>query len=45
MTSKRLFQTFCLNLVGGAGERAQYLKKQNIFGLIGDKVRYQGRIR
>ena len=44
MTSKRLFQTFCLNLAGGAGKRAQYLKKHNIFGLIGDKVRYQGRV-
>ena len=44
MTPKRLIQTASLILVGGAMKRAEYLKKRHIFGYIGNKVRYQGRV-
>ena len=44
MTLKRLFQTLALNFQRGANARAQYLKKNHIFGAVGEHFRYQPRM-
>ena len=44
MKRKRLLQTIALNLRMGNAARADYLKKKQIFGYIGENVRYQARL-
>lgn len=44
MKLERLIQTVGLNLQRGAFARGVYLKKKNVFAMMGDKVRFQPRM-
>lgn len=39
--NKRVIQTICMNIRGGSVSRAKYLRKKQILGLVGERVRFQ----
>lgn len=43
MNFKRLWQTIRLNFQGNAAQRANFLRRNNIFGLVGERVGYSPR--
>lgn len=44
MKAKRLWWTIRLALKRGAGRRGEYAKKAGVFGMVGERVRYQPRM-
>ena len=44
MQGKRLYHTIRLWMTGGAGKRAEYLRKHHVFADIGDHCSFMGRI-
>ncbi|MBR4331597.1 MAG: acyltransferase [Clostridia bacterium] len=44
MNAKRLWHTFRLWLIGGAGKRARYLRKKKLFASVGEDCSYMPRI-
>ncbi len=43
MNLRKIFQTIAMNLCGAAPQRAAYLQKKGLFGMMGDAVSYSPR--